>query len=500
VQGQSIKRVVIAGGGTAGWTAAAALSQQLGPLLDITLVESDEIGIVGVGEATIPTIRTFHALLGLDEREFMRATQATFKLGIGFDDWARVGDRYIHAFGENGKSTWMGGFHNMWLMAKAAGFGDALGDYCLEHQAAEAGKFVIYEQAPMNYAYHFDAGLYARYLRSIYEPKGVKRIEGKISSVEQNPANGYVTALVMESGLRVEGDLFIDCTGFRGLLIEQTLKAGYEDWRHWLPTDSALAVQTSSTDRILPYTRSMARSAGWQWRIPLQHRVGNGLVYSSAHISEQDARAELLANLKTAPLFEPRLIRYVTGRRRKSWDKNVIALGLASGFLEPLESTSIHLIQVGVTRLIKLFPFGGDFETLSARFNTQSNTELERIRDFVILHYKLTEREDTPFWRACREMAIPDSLAERIALFRESGHAYMAADDLFSVTSWAFVMVGQRLMPRQYHRMGALLGEQRLRKALETLKGSIARGVAAMPMHKEFVRSYCPAGTPDAKG
>jgi tryptophan halogenase len=500
VQGQSITRVVIAGGGTAGWTAAAALSQQLGPLLDITLVESEEIGTVGVGEATIPTIRTFHALLGLDEREFMRATQATFKLGIGFDDWARIGDRYIHAFGEIGKSTWMGGFHNMWLMAKAAGFGDALGDYCLEHQAAEAGKFVLSEQAPMNYAYHFDAGLYARYLRSIYEPRGVKRIEGKISSVEQNPANGYVTALVMESGLRLEGDLFIDCTGFRGLLIEQTLKAGYDDWRHWLPTDSALAVQTSFTDRILPYTRSMARSAGWQWRIPLQHRVGNGLVFCSAHISEENARAELLANLKGSPLFEPRLIRYVTGRRRKSWDKNVVALGLASGFLEPLESTSIHLIQVGVTRLIKLFPFGGEFEALSARFNAQSNTELERIRDFVILHYKLTERDDTPFWRACREMAIPDSLAERIALFRESGHAYQAGDDLFSVTSWAFVMLGQRLMPRQYHRMGALLGEQRVRKALETLKGSIARGVAAMPLHKEFVRSYCPAATPDAKG
>jgi tryptophan halogenase len=394
----------------------------------------------------------------------------------------------------------MGGFHNMWLMAKAAGFGDALGDYCLEHQAAEAGKFVLSDQAPMNYAYHFDAGLYASYLRSIYEPRGVKRIEGKIASVEQNFDNGYVTALVMESGLRVEGDLFIDCTGFRGLLIEQTLKAGYEDWRQWLPTDSALAVQTSSTDRILPYTRSMARSAGWQWRIPLQHRVGNGLVYCSAHISEQDARAELIANLKSAPLFEPRLIRYVTGRRRKSWDKNVIALGLASGFLEPLESTSIHLIQVGVTRLIKLFPFGGEFEALSARFNVQSNTELERIRDFVILHYKLTERDDTPFWRACREMAIPDSLAERIALFRESGHAYQSADDLFSVTSWAFVMVGQRLMPRQYHHMGALLGEQRVRKALETLKGSIARGVAAMPLHKEFVRSYCPAATPDAQG
>ena len=304
--------------------------------------------------------------------------------------------------------------------AKAAGFGGELGDYCLEYQASLAGKFGISDQVPINYAFHFDASLYARYLRSKYEPRGVKRIEGKIGSVEQNSQNGYVTALVMEDGRRVEGDLFIDCTGFRGLLIEQTLKAGYEDWRQWLPTDSALAVQTSSTDRILPYTRAMARSAGWQWRIPLQHRVGNGLVFCSAHITEEAARAELLANLKGSPLFEPRLIRYVTGRRRKAWDKNVVALGLASGFLEPLESTSIHLIQVGVTRLIKLFPFGGQFEALSARFNTQSALELENIRDFIIAHYKLTERDDTPFWRQCRDMKIPDSLAQRLELFRES--------------------------------------------------------------------------------
>jgi tryptophan 7-halogenase len=495
---QTIKRVVIAGGGTAGWTAAAALAQQLGPLLDITLVESDDIGTVGVGEATIPTIRTFHALLGLDEREFMRATQATFKLGIGFDDWARDGDRYIHAFGDIGKSTWMGGFHNMWLMAKAGGFGDELGDYCLEHQAASAGKFVHSDAAQMNYAFHFDAGLYARFLRSKFEPKGVKRIEGKIASVEQDGESGHVVALVMEDGTRVAGDLFIDCTGFRGLLIEQTLKAGYEDWRKWLPTDSALAVQTPSTDRILPYTRSMARTAGWQWRIPLQHRVGNGLVYCSAHISEEAARAELLANLKGEPLFEPRLIRYVTGRRRKVWDKNVVALGLASGFLEPLESTSIHLIQIGVTRLIKMFPFGGEFAALSAHFNAQSQAELERIRDFIIMHYKLTERDDTPFWRACRDMAVPDSLAERLAVFRESGYVFHAPDDLFSMTSWVFVMVGQRLMPRQYHHMGEMLGEQRLRRALETLKRDLARGVAAMPMHKEYLQRYCPAEKPDS--
>jgi tryptophan 7-halogenase len=493
---QTVKRVVIAGGGTAGWTAAAALAQQLGPLLEITLVESEEIGTVGVGEATIPTIRTFHTLLGLDEREFMRATQATFKLGISFENWARSGDRYIHAFGEIGKTTWMGGFHNLWLMSKAAGFGGELGDYCVEHQAADAGKFAISESFPLNYAYHLDAGLYARYLRARFEPKGVRRIEGKIAHVEQDGASGHVTALVMENGTRVPGDLFLDCTGFRGLLIEQTLGAGYDDWRHWLPTDSALAVQTPSTDRILPHTRAIARSAGWQWRIPLQRRVGNGLVFCSTHQSEEQARTELLANLKGSPLTEPRLIRYVTGRRRRFWDKNVIALGLASGFMEPLESTSIHLIQVGVTRLIKMFPFDGDFAALSTRYNAQANIEFERIRDFIVLHYKLTQRDDTPFWRACRDMAVPDSLAERIALFDESAYAYQGPDDLFSVTSWVFVMIGQRLLPRHFHRMGGMLGEARLRRALDSLQTGISRGVAGLPLHKEFLRSYCPAENP----
>lgn len=493
MQGQSVKRVVIAGGGTAGWTAAAALVQQLGPLLDITLVESRDIGTVGVGEATIPTIRTFHALLGIDEREFMRATQATFKLGIAFENWGRPGDRYMHAFGDIGKSTWMGDFHNMWLMAKAAGFGGKLGDYCFELQAAEAGKFAISEGSQINYAYHFDASLYAGFLREKFEPAGIKRIEGKIARVERDGESGHVTALAMESGARVEGDLFIDCTGFRGLLIEQSLEAGYEDWRHWLPTDSALAVQTESANRIPPYTRAIARSAGWQWRIPLQSRVGNGLVYCSSYQSEDEARGELLAHLDRLPLTEPRHIGYVTGRRRKAWDKNVVALGLASGFLEPLESTSIHLIQIGVMRLMQLFPFSGNFEALAARYNAQSRGEFERIRDFIVLHYKLTERDDTPFWRACRDMEIPDTLAERIALFRDGGYAYQAPDDLFRVASWLFVMLGQRLTPRHYHHMGALLGEQRLRRALESLKGSIGRGVASMPEHRAFLERYCPA-------
>jgi tryptophan 7-halogenase len=490
---QRVKRVVIAGGGTAGWVAAAALAQQLGPLLDITLVESDDIGTVGVGEATIPTVRAFHQLIGLDEREFMRATRATFKLGISFENWARLGDRYIHAFGDIGKSAWMGDFHNMWLQAKAEGFGGDIGDYCFELQAAKAGKFTLSDNVPINYAYHFDAGLYAAHLRGVFEAKGVKRVEGVIAGVEQDPESGFVRALVMQSGARVEGELFIDCTGFRGLLIEQTLKAGYEDWSHWLATDSALAVQTASTGEILPYTRAIARQAGWQWRIPLQHRVGNGLVYCSKYISEDEARATLIASLEGEPLFEPRLIRYRTGRRRKNWDKNVVALGLASGFLEPLESTSIHLIMIGITRLIQLFPFGGDFEPLSQRYNQASQREIECIRDFVILHYKLTQRDDAQFWRACAQMEIPETLRERIELFRGSGYAYQAPDDLFRVTSWVLVMLGQQLKPQNYHRMGELLGKKRLRNALETLKGSIAAAVAKMPTHKEFVKGYCSA-------
>lgn len=492
MESQSVKHVVIAGGGTAGWTAAAILAEQLGPLLDITLVESDEIGTVGVGEATIPTIRSFHSLLGLDEREFMRATQATFKLGIAFENWARLGDRYIHPFGAIGKSTWMGDFHNMWLMAKASGFGGELGDYCFEWQAANAGKFALTEKPPINYAYHMDAGLYAGFMRQRYEgPEGVRRVEGRISRVEQDAGSGHVTALVLEDGTKVEGDLFVDCTGFRGLLIEGALEAGYEDWRHWLPTDSALAVQTESTDGLLPYTRSIARSAGWQWRIPLQSRVGNGLVFCSEYQSPDEAREQLLGNVDGASLTEPRLIRYVTGRRRKAWDGNVVALGLASGFVEPLESTSIHLIQIGATRLVQLFPFAGNFDALSARYNTLSRNEFERVRDFIVLHYKLTERDDTPFWRACRDMEIPQSLAERIELFRESGFAYQEVDDVFSVASWIFVMVGQRLMPRHYHHMGALLGDARLRRALESLKTRIAGAVKQMPEHGEFLKRYC---------
>jgi tryptophan halogenase len=485
--------VVVTGGGTAGWVTAAALAQQFGTLLDITLVESEEIGTVGVGEATFPSIQSFHRLLDLDEREFMRATKATFKLAISFENWGGLGDRYLHAFGTIGRSTWMGDFQHFWLAAQEEGFGGDLGDYCFERQAALAGKFATSEAVKVNYAYHFDAGLYAAYLRKLSEPKGVRRIEGKIKSVTQHPETGFVRELVLESGESVEGDLFVDCSGFRALLIEQTLKAGFEDYSPWLRTDRALAVQTPATDVIPPYTRAIARQSGWQWRIPLQHRCGNGLVFCSDYQTEEDARATLLANLEGEALFEPRLLKFKAGRRLKAWEKNVVSIGLASGFIEPLESTSIHLIQIGVTRLMQLFPFSGINPALVHRYNEQSRIEYERIRDFIILHYKLTERDDTAFWRDCRDMPIPDSLAQRIELFRESAQAYQATDEMFRVESWMQVMLGQRLRPRGYHHMGRMLGPERLRKALDTLKASIAGAVDKMPTHREFVRSYCPA-------
>jgi len=494
---QMIRKVVIAGGGTAGWMAAAALARQLGPLLEITLVESEDIGTVGVGESTIPTARTFNALLGIDEPAFMRATQATFKLGISFENWGEIGDRYIHSFGQVGKSTWMGGFHHFWMQAREQGFGDELGDYCFELKAAEQNKFFTGDESPLNYAYHLDAGLYGRFLRGMAEADGVRRVEGKIASVRQRGEDGFVEALVMENGDVVAGDLFVDCTGFRGLLIEQTLKAGFEDWGHWLPTNSALAVQTRSTEPAVPYTRAIAHQAGWRWKIPLQHRVGNGLVYCNEYLSDDEAQAQLRAEIEGETLIPPRLIRYRTGRRRKTWDKNVVALGLASGFVEPLESTSIHLIMIGVTRLMQLFPFAGVSQAVVDRYNRQADDELEKIRDFIILHYKATERTDSPFWDRVREMEIPDSLAQRIELFRQSAQVYQAPGELFQVDSWLQVLLGQRVAPRAYHHMGRLMPPQQLKQALDDLKRNISGAVARLPQHQAFLDAYC--GPPVSK-
>ncbi|RZL83564.1 MAG: tryptophan 7-halogenase [Sphingomonas sp.] len=488
-----VRRVVIAGGGTAGWIAAAALVKQLGPLLDITLVESEDIGTVGVGESTIPTSRTFHNFLGIDEQAFMRATQASFKLGISFENWGRAGERYIHSFGTIGrKTTWMGDFHHLWLHARDRGFAGSLGEYCFELKAADAGRFATASDAQINYAYHLDAGRYARFLRELSEPAGVRRVEGKIERVEQHGETGDVEGLVLESGVRIEGDLFLDCTGFRGLLIEQTLQSGYEDWTQWLPTDSAIAVQTASVGPAVPYTRAIAHEAGWRWRIPLQHRVGNGIVYAQDCLSDDEARAKLLAGIEGEVLTEPRVIRYRTGARRKVWNKNVVALGLSSGFVEPLESTSIHLMKIAVTRLIQLFPFDGINDALTARFNAMSHREAEGVRDFIILHYHLNQR-DEPLWRRCREMQIPDTLAERIALFREDAQAYQASEDLFRVDSWVQVLLGQNLQPGGYHRMGQMISDANLKRALGDIRGDVENRVAKLPAHQDFLDRYCSA-------
>ena len=489
----NFRRIVIAGGGTAGWMVAAALSKTLGKVLDISLIESDEIGTVGVGEATIPTIITFHRLLDIDEKEFMAAVQGTFKLGIGFDNWRDLEENYIHSFGQTGHDHWTAGFQHFWLKGRERGYSKDYGEYCLELKAAQEGKFAHLPNPRLNYAFHLDATLYAKYLRKFSEGFGVKRIEGRIDAVNTNPESGFIDSLTLASGNRIEGDLFIDCTGFRGLLIEQALHTGYEDWSHWLPCDSAVAVQTESIADAIPYTKSTAREAGWQWRIPLQHRVGNGIVYSSRFITDDAARQALLANVEGRLLTEPRLIRFRPGQRRKTWNRNCVAIGLASGFIEPLESTSIHLIQRGIIRLMQMFPSGGIKQSDIDEYNQQTTFEIENIRDFIVLHYHVTKRQDTPFWRHCRSMEIPASLAHRIELFRETGRVFKVPNELFGENSWTQVMLGQGIEPGQYHPAVDVMSDDELRRFLEGIRSSVEKTVAQLPSHQAYVERYCKA-------
>ena len=486
-----IRRVVIAGGGTAGWVTAAALSHHLGQLLDITLVESDEIGTIGVGESTVPPIRIFHQLLGIDEQEFMRSVSATFKLGIWFENWGQIGDRYIHPFGRHGQPTWLCEFHHFWLHGLRSGINAELGEYCVEWLAAKQGRFGTSPQSDINYAFHIDATAYARFLRRFAEQRGVKRVEGKIKSVQQHPTTGFVESLTLTSERVVPGDLFIDCTGFRGLLIEQTLHTGFEDWLHWLPCDSAAAVQTEITGPPNPYTCAFAHETGWRWMIPLQHRMGNGLVYCSRYLSDDDARQKLLQAVSGHPVRPPFILKFQPGRRRKTWNKNVVAIGLSSGFVEPLESTSIHVIMTAATRLMQMFPFDGVSPPLVDRFNEESRIELEKIRDFIILHYHTTERDDSPFWRYCRHMEIPDSLARRIEMFKESAHAYQDAGELFRVDSWIQVLLGQGIVPKHYHPLPRGMQDRELARVLHGLKASVAQSVARLPKHQDFINGYC---------
>lgn len=495
-----VRELVIVGGGTAGWMTASAMAKVLGPGYSITLVESEEIGTVGVGEATIPMIKLFNQALELDEADFIRRTKGSFKLGIEFVNWGQLGDSYIHGFGKIGQDLGTVAFHHYWLKAHHMGKAGPMDDYSINTAAARFNKFMpaVTDRpnsplADIGYAYHFDAGLYARFLREYAEKRGVKRIEGKVKKVEQRPDDGFISAVVLESGERVSGQLFVDCSGFRGLLIEQTLNTGYEDWTHWLPCDRAAAVQCTTTQAITPYTRSTAQEAGWQWRIPLQHRVGNGYVFSSKFISEDEATAKLLSRLEGEPLMTPKILKFVTGKRRKFWNKNVVAIGLASGFMEPLESTSIHLIQSAIARLTAFWPHQGFDAKDIEEYNAHSDFEFEKIRDFLILHYCVTERTDTPFWNYVRTMDLPESLKRKMALFQSNGRVFRQAEELFAEPSWIQVMIGQRMMPKGYNAMVDAIDEAALLRHVDTVRGVVANCVRAMPTHEEFIARHCAA-------
>jgi tryptophan halogenase len=495
---RAIRRVLIVGGGSAGWMTAAMLSNALQRDAEITLVESEEIGTVGVGEATIPPIRLFNQTLGIDEREFMARTKGSFKLGIEFVGWGREDSRYFHPFGPYGRDFDMVPLHQHWLKARAMGESAPLDDHAMAWAMAKAGKFSHPNGDPrsvlstFDYAYHFDAGLYARFLREKAEARGVRRVEGKIAEVSLHGETGYVQGVTLEDGRRIEAELFIDCSGFRGLLIEGALKTGYEDWSHWLPCDRAVAMPCENVGDPTPYTRSTAREAGWQWRIPLQHRTGNGYVYCSQFMPDDRAADLLSQRLDGKALGDPRHLRFTAGRRRQHWAKNVIAVGLASGFLEPLESTSIHLIQANISKIIGLFPDRGFDPATRDEFNRIAHGEMERIRDFIILHYKLTQRQDSELWRYVSAMEVPETLALKIEHFRRYGRLVARDLDLFAAPSWLAVHIGQGNMPEA---LDPLLEHRAVdaREWLGKLRGAMAAEAARMPSHGEVLRQYCPA-------
>jgi tryptophan halogenase len=484
-----VERIVILGGGTAGWMTAAALSRSLGRAVSITLLESEEIGTVGVGEATIPTIHWFNELIGLDEAEFLRATKATFKLGIEFVGWTAPGHRYFHPFGQYGASLPGVAFHHRWLKARAEGMDLPLSALSLATRLAAEDRFAKPSGDPrsilstLGYAYHFDASLYARHLRTLAERHGVTRVEGKLRDVERDPASGFVTALTTERGERLDGDLFVDCSGFRALLIDGAMGSAFEDWSHWLPCDRAVAVPCARAAAITPYTRSTARAAGWQWRIPLQHRTGNGYVYASQFVSDDEATATLLAHLDGEALAEPRLLRFTAGTRRRPWMRNVVAIGLSSGFLEPLESTSIHLIQSGIAKLLTLFPDRDCDPALADRFNTLFCNDMDGIKDFLILHYHATRGRPEPLWQHCRTMPLPDTLTAREAQYRRSGRLILDPEELFREASWLAVLNGQGIEAQGYNPLADVADAAVNRAQVQQIADVIARAAPTLPSH-----------------
>ena len=487
-----IKNIVILGGGTAGWMSAACLAKVFGQSHQtFTVVESAEIGTVGVGEATIPMINVFNSILGINEGDLIRETEATFKLGIRFDDWLRPGHSYFHPFGTYGANMEGISFLHYWLRLSQENGARDYGQFNMESSAALQGRCGITVPDPpqlkLNKAFHFDARLYADFLRRYAEARGVTRIEATMTGVRQNAETGHIEALVLKDGREVAGDLFIDCSGFAARLIEGVLHSGYEDWSQWLPCNRAVAVPTQKVGPPVPYTRSTAREAGWQWRIPLQHRTGNGYVFCDAFVSEDEATAKLMGRLDGAPMAEPRVLKFVTGHRRKMWDKNVISMGLTAGFLEPLESTSIYLVQSALARLMTVFPRHDINPNVVAKFNSDMTAEYVAIRDFLIAHYKLTERDDTPFWDACRTMAIPDSLAQRLDVFAREGVLIEQPFDLFKETSWFAVLMGQGITPTNYHPVADALPRDVLLSRMTQLRKMIQQRVSALPSHAAYI-------------
>jgi tryptophan 7-halogenase len=495
-----ISHIVIVGGGTAGWMVAAAMGHVFrGTSMRIDLIESEEIGTVGVGEATIPEILKFNAIIGIDEAEFMRETKATFKLGIEFVDWQREGESYFHPFGVYGMDMEGISFHHFWMKAMQEGTNSRLEDYCLAWQAATRGRFA-HPSGPPNaplstlaYAYHFDAVLYARYLRRLAEGMGVHRHEGRVADVQLDSESGNIESVRLTDDRSFSGDLFIDCTGFTGLLIEKTLESGYDDWSQWLPCNSAVAVPSvvEGARALRPYTRSSARPAGWQWSIPLQHRNGNGYVYSNQHISDDEAAATLLANVDGTPSADVRQLRFTTGKRKQVWKKNCIAIGLASGFLEPLESTSIHLIQSAITKLITLFPDNPNDEVNRGLFNRLIDQEFITIRDFLILHYNATERSGHTFWDYVRTMTVPDFLTDKREIFEHSGRVFREENEIFSEPSWLAVFTGQGVLPRHYHPIADVLTKDENIQRLAAIRDAIHGTANALPRHEDTIKAMC---------
>jgi len=497
---QNLKRILIVGGGTAGWMAAASCAKLLaGGGYSIELIESEEIGTVGVGEATIPPIQDFNRSLQIDEVDFIRATQASFKLGIEFVDWTRLGDSYIHPFGQYGVQMQGIYFHHFWLRYVAQGGKLSFDEFNSSTMAARAGRFARPMPTdrsplpPLGYAYHFDAGLYAVFLRKYAEALGVRRHEGKVVHVALRATDGFIESLKLDDGRVIAADLFIDCSGFRGLLIEQTLHAGYEDWSEWLPCDRAMAVPCDRLPATTPYTRSIAREAGWQWRIPLQHRTGNGYVYCSEYLSDDEAASQLLSRLDGAPRASPRPLRFVAGRRKEMWKKNCVALGLASGFLEPLESTSIHLVQAALARLLFMFPGTGFDPATIDKYNALARQELEDIRDFLVLHYKASERDDTPFWRHCQTVKLPETLKLRWDMYAQAANIVVAPGDLFKESSWFAVFTGQGVKPAGYHPFADIPPDAELVRRMELISSDVRKRVDSFPTHDQYIREHCAA-------